>query len=139
MSMTDEEAQCAIIQGAREYLADEQHWLRDGRFTDSSVLDGMGTADFAYVPITAAFPAGVRCCAIGAMYRAGCVNDKIERWRVHGLVRRLGVALVGCIPEKDRQSHQVVLPTNVPTWNDHTATHESLLETFDKAREQVCT
>ena len=136
--MTDEEVQCAIIQDAREYLADESHWLRDGRFTDTEVLQPISTSDFSYVDPKVAFPEGVRCCAIGAMYRAGCVNPKIEKWRVHGIVRRLGVTLIGCIPASDREAHQVDLPASVPTWNDHTATHESLLETFDRARELLC-
>lgn len=137
--MTDEEAQCAILTGAQDYLRDEHHWLRDGRYSTGKTSDGAdpATVDLVEGPIESVFPPDAQVCTIGAMYLAARQIENLETWRMRDLVGRMAAGLmqraIGKWVPPDR-----AMPTSIPVWNDRVATHEWLMEAFDTARAEVC-
>lgn len=137
--MTDEEAKCAILTGAQEYLRDEHHWLRNGSYTTGTTTGGIdpSTMDLAEDDFESVFPPDAQVCTIGAMYRAARQVPGLERWRMRDLVGRIAAGVfqdaVG-----EWKSPERGLPSSIPVWNDRVATHGWLMDAFDRAKKAVC-
>lgn len=102
-----------ILQGAREFLSDGSHWLRDGeygRHANGSVAHGDATS----------MAGAARCCMIGACIRAGWDGNN-ENADPHALLK---------IAVKEVRPSSYVIK-----FNDIEATHAEMLAAFDRAIE----